>query len=281
MVRSSAAGRTGNAGQYQTDRGPFTNENITHDVLANLTKVWGSHAVEVRLLLPEQLQAAEHLRELQQPDQLHRRREQPVRYGLQLRERGDRRVQQLHAGQQVRDSGVALQEHRVVRAGQLEAQPAADARLRRALLLPDAAVGPHAAGLELPAGPVQRQQRRAAVPPGLHRRLSVLGHRPARHGSALVAAGRRRRRWPTPSRIASSAVSCPAPNRFNGAFQAGQGINDQLQDGNAFRISPRFGFTYDLTGKQRDDRPRRLGHLLRPAAGQPGLRHDRQRARAC
>jgi hypothetical protein len=40
-------GRTDNAGQYQTDRGPFTNENITHDVLANLTKVWGAHASKV------------------------------------------------------------------------------------------------------------------------------------------------------------------------------------------------------------------------------------------
>ena len=38
------AGRTGNAGEYQTDRGPFTNENITHDFIANLTKVWGAHA---------------------------------------------------------------------------------------------------------------------------------------------------------------------------------------------------------------------------------------------
>src|SRR5262249_16673879 len=37
-------GRTGNAGQYQTDRGPFTNENITHDIVANMTKVWGPHA---------------------------------------------------------------------------------------------------------------------------------------------------------------------------------------------------------------------------------------------
>ena len=37
-------GRTGNAGQYQTDRGPFTNQNVTHDVLANLTKVWGAHS---------------------------------------------------------------------------------------------------------------------------------------------------------------------------------------------------------------------------------------------
>ena len=39
-------GRTGNAGQYQTDRGPFTNENVTHDVIANITKVWGSHAAK-------------------------------------------------------------------------------------------------------------------------------------------------------------------------------------------------------------------------------------------
>ena len=37
-------GRTNNAGFYQTDRGPFTNENITHDVIANMTKVWGAHA---------------------------------------------------------------------------------------------------------------------------------------------------------------------------------------------------------------------------------------------
>ena len=40
-------GRTGNAGQYQTDRGPFTNQNVTHDVIANLTKVWGAHSSKV------------------------------------------------------------------------------------------------------------------------------------------------------------------------------------------------------------------------------------------
>src|SRR4030095_12560320 len=40
-------GRTGNAGQYQTDRGPFTNKNVTHDVIANLTKVWGAHSSKV------------------------------------------------------------------------------------------------------------------------------------------------------------------------------------------------------------------------------------------
>jgi hypothetical protein len=40
----------------------------------------------------------------------------------------------------------------------------------------------------------------------------------------------------------------PGSDRFNGSFQAGQGINDQLQDGNAFRVSPRFGFAYDING---------------------------------
>ncbi len=41
----------------------------------------------------------------------------------------------------------------------------------------------------------------------------------------------------------------PGSNRFNGSFQAGKGIDDQLQDGNAFRVSPRIGAVYDLTGK--------------------------------
>ena len=41
----------------------------------------------------------------------------------------------------------------------------------------------------------------------------------------------------------------PGSNRFNGAYAAGQGISDSVQSGNAFRISPRFGFVYDVSGK--------------------------------
>src|SRR5439155_22539259 len=41
----------------------------------------------------------------------------------------------------------------------------------------------------------------------------------------------------------------PGSNRFNGSFQAGNGITEQLQAGNAFRVSPRVGAVYDLTGK--------------------------------
>jgi hypothetical protein len=37
---------------------------------------------------------------------------------------------------------------------------------------------------------------------------------------------------------------------YNGTFQAGKGIEDTLTTGSAFRVSPRLGFAYDVTGKQ-------------------------------
>src|SRR6185436_19451254 len=43
----------------------------------------------------------------------------------------------------------------------------------------------------------------------------------------------------------------PGSNRFNGAYQAGQGIDDTLQSGTAFRVSPRVGAVYDLSGEGR------------------------------
>jgi hypothetical protein len=39
-------------------------------------------------------------------------------------------------------------------------------------------------------------------------------------------------------------------DRFNGTFQAGQGIDETLSSGSQFRMSPRFGFAYDLTDSQ-------------------------------
>ena len=41
----------------------------------------------------------------------------------------------------------------------------------------------------------------------------------------------------------------PASNRFNGAYTAGQGITDTVQSGNVFKVSPRLGFVFDVTGK--------------------------------
>ena len=130
---------------------------------------------QVRRLLPEQLQAPEPFRQLQQPDRLHRRRLQPLRHRLRLRERGDRRLPVLQASLEVRAPGMALQELRVVRAGQLEGHVAADPRLRRPLLLLDAAMGHDPRGLELPARQVRRSGRSDALRPRLHWCLSLLG----------------------------------------------------------------------------------------------------------
>ena len=55
--------------------------------------------------------------------------------------------------------------------------------------------------------------------------------------------------WPIPSTSASSAGSRPTPIASTAASRRAKGITDQLQDGNAFRVSPRFGAVYDLTGK--------------------------------
>ena len=129
---ASDGGRTGNAGSYQTDRGPFTNDNITHDVVANLTKVWGAHAQGRR-----STSSAASSRRASSPASTAEinfmdNASNPFDTGLRLRQRRDRRLQHLHAGLEVRAAGMALQEHRVVPAGQLEARQPADTRLRAA-----------------------------------------------------------------------------------------------------------------------------------------------------
>jgi Carboxypeptidase regulatory-like domain/TonB-dependent Receptor Plug Domain len=39
-------------------------------------------------------------------------------------------------------------------------------------------------------------------------------------------------------------------DRFQATYQGGQGIDQTLTDGGKFRVSPRLGFAYDITGKQ-------------------------------
>jgi hypothetical protein len=39
-------------------------------------------------------------------------------------------------------------------------------------------------------------------------------------------------------------------DRFNGTFQSGRGIEETLTRGSGFRVSPRIGFAYDVSGRQ-------------------------------
>ena len=134
-------------------------------------------------------------------------------------------------------------------AGQLEGEEPADARLRRALLLPDPAVGHDAAGVEFPAGPVRLRAR-----PRSSTRRSASAARRARvapwDGPTLIAATRPDVANTVDARFIGRAHA-GLESASTAAFQAGQGINDQLQNGNAFKVSPRIGVVYDVTGKAR------------------------------
>jgi Carboxypeptidase regulatory-like domain/TonB-dependent Receptor Plug Domain len=56
----------------------------------------------------------------------------------------------------------------------------------------------------------------------------------------------------TGATVAGTYIGRIVPNsgdRFQGTYQAGQGISETLTDGNKFRVSPRVGAAYDLTGE--------------------------------
>jgi hypothetical protein len=57
----------------------------------------------------------------------------------------------------------------------------------------------------------------------------------------------------TGSSVNANFIGRVVPNsgdRFQGTYQAGNGISDTLTNGNKFAASPRVGFAYDITGKQ-------------------------------
>ena len=240
-------GRTANAGQYQTDRGPFTNENVTHDVLANLSKIWGSHAAKLGVYYqssykPQSIFAAFNsdidfsddssnpfdtgygyanaatgvFRTYTQASKyaLPEWRYKNLEWYLQDNWKATRRL--------TLDYGVRF----------YYLTPQWDTTLQASNFLPESFDQSTAAKLYVPvcigAYPCSGSNRR-----GMDPRLA---------GTVSPTAGNT-----VDERFIGRLI--PGSNRFNGAFQAGQGIEDQLQDGSALRVSPRFGFVYDLSGR--------------------------------
>jgi hypothetical protein len=240
-------GRTGNAGQYQTDRGPFTNENQTWDVVTNLTKVWGAHTAK----------AGFYYQHSRKPQSIFYSFNGQVSFTNDSSNPFDTGYSYANAATGVFNTYTQANKFSIpnyvyknfewyvqdnwkpnarltldygVRFYTLT--PQWDTTLQVSNFLPDKFDKSAAARLYYPvcltASPCSGNDRRGMDP-------------------ALVAQGVQ----PTLANTVEGRFIgrlTPGSNRFNGAFQAGQGISDTVQSGDAFKISPRFGAVYDLSG---------------------------------
>ena len=242
-------GRTSNAGEYQTDRGPFTNLNKTTDVLANLSKVWGSHSSKLGVYFQHSLKPQSIFASFNSQIQFQDDANNPfdTGYGYANAATGVFR-NYIQANKfaipewnynnfewYAQDNWKATKKLTLdygVRFYYLT--PQWDKTLQSSTFLPDQFNASQAAKLFRPvcigAYPCSGSNRRGMDPTLVNSGVTpTLGNT-------------------VEERFIGRLV--PGSNRFNGAYQAGQGVDDQLQDGNAFRISPRFGFTYDISGNQ-------------------------------
>ncbi len=243
-------GRVGpSAGFYATGNGPFTNENTTYDVTANMTKLWGSHSAKFGVFV--------HTSE--KPQSAFASFNSLISFVDTPANPYDTGFGYANAATGVffsytQASKYALPEWRYtnvewyaqdnwkvnprltldygVRLHYLT--PQWDTTRQASTFLPDRFDPARAARLYTPvcigAYPCSGASQRGMDP-------------------ALVASEPPTLANTVESRFVGRLVT--GSERFNGAFQAGQGTSDSLQSGSAFRVAPRLGFAYDLTGRGR------------------------------
>ena len=273
----NATGRTGNAGQYQTDRGPFTNENITHDVIANLTKVWGAHSSKFGFYYQSSFKPQSIFASFNSQINFVDNSSNPFDTGFGY---ANAATGVFNFYQQA--SKFALPEWRYkniewyaqdnwkptdrltldygVRFYALT--PQWDTTLQASNFLPDK---------------FDRECGRETLYAGVRRRRAGRGLRAARDGPDAD----RRRDGPDLGQYRRRALHRPAHARLESLQRQLPGGQWDHRSAPGREYLPRLAAHrrgLRLDGSGRDDRPRRLRDLLRPAAGQHGLRHDLQRA---
>jgi hypothetical protein len=240
-------GRTGNAGQYQTDRGPFTNLNVTHDVIANVTKVWGAHSSKAGFYYQNSFKPQSIFASFNSQIDFQDNSSNPFDTGFAYANAatGVFNVYQQASkyalpewryhnfewyaqdnwkpnGRLTLDYGVRFYEY----------TPQWDTTLQASNFLPDK-FDPNAAAKLFTPVCVGGAPGAGCVRRGMDPTLIARGVAPTLANTVE-------------ERFIGRLT--PGSNRFNGSFLAGNGIDDQLQSGNAFRASPRVGVAYDLTG---------------------------------
>ena len=239
-------GRTGNAGQYQTNQGPFVNENKTFDALANLTKIWGNHASKFGVYYQHSYKAQSNFASFNSTVNFVDNSSNPYDTGYSYANAATgvfNTYQQANKfaypeyvyknfefyGQDNWKATSRLTVDYGVRFYYMT--PQWDQTLQASTFVPDDWSAANAPRLYYPVC-----KNGAATCSG----SNLVGVDPA--NPANTVEGRFVGRLVQPTTDAQ---------RFNGAYQAGQGINDTMYSGSVFKVSPRLGVVYDLTGEGR------------------------------
>jgi len=229
----------GSAGYYQTNLHPFSNVNETYDAIANLTKIWGNHNTKFGVYFQHSLKAqsafASHNTQISFIDSSSNPYDSNFGYAnaalgiFNTFTQANKYARPDYVytnvewyGQDNWKVNSRLSVDYGVRFYALT--PQWDKSLQVSTFLPDRWSASNAPTLYVPG--FDSSGKRVGVDPAT--------------GNTVVERFIGRLVPPTTD-----------AQRFNGTAQPGQDINDRLYSGTAFKISPRLGVVYDLTGEGR------------------------------
>jgi len=239
-------GNTGNAGQYQTDRGPFTNENQTWDIVANLTKVWGAHTSK----------AGYYYQHSRKPQSIFFAFNGSVDFTNNSSNPFDTGYSYANAATGVFNTYTQANKFSIPNYVYRNNEFYVQDNWKKDRLTLDYGVRFYAMTPQWDT----TEQVSNFLPDQFNKAAAARLYTPVCIGAPPCSDASRRGMDPT---LIAQGVTptlgntvegrfigrlTPDSNRFNGAFQAGQGISNTVQSGNAFKVSPRLGAVYDLSG---------------------------------